>query len=223
MRIGLLTDIHGNLPALDAVLDDMPPIDEVVCAGDIVGYNPWPAECVERVRDVAAITVQGNHDRTVETPEDYAHNEMAQVGLEHARGELDDEQLRWLTELPLRTTFADGAYRLVHSHPDPDNLGTYVRPRDFSRMRPYLDDYDGIVIGHTHIQHEAMIDDRLIINPGSVGQPRDGNPQAAYAVLDTDSNTVEMHRVEYDINRVISATEEAGLPVKTATRLLEGE
>lgn len=223
MRIGLISDIHGNLPALDAVLDDMPAVDEIVCVGDVVGYNPWPAECLERVRDVAMITVQGNHDRTVETPERYSHNEMAQAGLEHAKAELTDEQRRWLAELSPRTTFAEGAYRLAHSHPDPDHLGMYVRPRDFPRMRPYLDDYDGIVIGHTHIQHEAVIDDRLIINPGSVGQPRDGDPQAAYAVLDTDSNSVEMHRVAYDIDRVISATEAAGLPVKTATRLLEGE
>jgi len=223
MLIGLITDVHGNLPALEAVLNDMPPVDKIVCAGDIVGYNPWPAACLDRVRKVAAITVQGNHDRTVETPERYAHNEMARAGLEHARSELDDEQRRWLADLPARTTFAEGDYRLVHSHPDPEKLGTYVRTGDFPRMRPYLDAYEGIVLGHTHVQHEATIDDRLIVNPGSVGQPRDGDPRAAYAVLDTDSNTVDTHRVEYDIDRVISAVEDADLPVKTATRLLAGE
>jgi len=223
VQVGLIADVHGNLPALEAVLDDMPSVDEVVCAGDVVGYNPWPAACLERVRDVATVTVQGNHDRTVETPERYSHNEMARAGLEYANAELDDEQRHWLANLPQRTQFAQGEYRLAHSHPDPDELGTYVRPRDFPRLRPYLDEHAGIVIAHTHIQHAATIDERLIVNPGSVGQPRDGDPRAAYAVLDTESNTVDLHRVDYDIDRVISTIETTQLPTKTATRLLEGE
>lgn len=222
MRVGLLSDIHANLPALEAVLDDMPTVDEIICAGDIVGYNPWPRECLERVRAVSSIVVQGNHDRNVETPQNYGHNEMAFVGLELARDELNDEQRQWLAELPERTAFADGEYQLVHSHPDPSKRGTYVRPAQFPKMRPYLDDHAGIVFGHTHIQHEATIDGRLIVNGGSVGQPRDRDERAAYAVLDTDADSVELRRVEYDINRVISRVEECGLPTKTGTRLLDG-
>jgi predicted phosphodiesterase len=222
MRIGLISDVHGNLPALEAVLEDMPDVDDIVCAGDLVGYNPWPAECVERIREVATVTVQGNHDRTVDTPQRYDRNKMARAGLELAKEQLNDEQHRWLSELPPRTEFANGRYRLVHSHPDPEELGTYVRPRDFTRMRPYLDDHDGIVLGHTHVQHQAKVDDRLIVNPGSVGQPRDNAPDAAYAVLDVDSSTVDMHRVEYDIDRVISRIEELDLPKKTGIRLLDG-
>ena len=84
MRIRLISDIHGNLPALEAVLADISAVDSLICAGDIVGYNPWPAECVERVRDVSSIVVQGNHDRTLETPEKYSANEMARAGLEYA-------------------------------------------------------------------------------------------------------------------------------------------
>lgn len=151
MRIGLISDIHGNLPALEAVLDDMPPVDDIICAGDVVGYNPWPRECLERVREVSSLTVQGNHDRNVETPHRYEHNEMAHAGLELARNQLSDEQREWLAELPKRTEFDDGRYRLVHSHPDPDRLGSYVRPAQFSNMRPHLDDYAGLVLGHTHI------------------------------------------------------------------------
>jgi predicted phosphodiesterase len=89
-------------------------------------------------------------------------------------------------------------------------------------MRPYLDDHDGIVLGHTHVQHEAVIDDRLIVNPGSVGQPRDNDPEAAYAVLDVDANAVKMHRVEYDVNRVISRINDLDLPKKSGTRLQDG-
>ncbi|WP_142860718.1 metallophosphoesterase family protein [Salinigranum halophilum] len=222
MRIGLLSDIHGNLPALEAVLEDMDAVDTIICVGDIVGYNPWPAECVDRVQDVCSLVVQGNHDRTVETPERYAANEMARAGLEYARGELTAKQRQWLADLPPRTVFTNNTYQLAHSHPDPHKLDRYVRPAEFPKMRPYLDDHEGIVIGHTHIQHKAVIDDRLIVNPGSVGQPRDGNSDAAYAILDTGERNVEMRRVEYDINRVISRVEEVGLPKRTGARLLDG-
>jgi predicted phosphodiesterase len=222
MKIALLSDIHANLPALEAVLEHLSPVDEIICVGDVVGYNPWPAECVDRVRDIASITVQGNHDRTIETPSRYAHNEMARAGLEHAQEELADEQIEWLMTRPQRTEFVDGQYRLAHSHPDPDELGSYVRPAQFPDMRPYLDEHEGLVLGHTHIQHKTMIDNRLIVNPGSVGQPRDKDPDAAYAVLDTESQDAEFHRVEYDIDRVISAVESAGLPKETGTRLLNG-
>lgn len=223
MKIGLISDVHGNLPALEAVLDDLPPVDDVICAGDVVGYNPWPAECLERVRDIASVTVQGNHDRAVENPDRYAHNKMARAGLEYAQSELSDAQIDWLTTRPKRTTIADGMYRLVHSHPDPEQLGSYVRPAQFPEMRPYLDEYEGIVLGHTHVQHKATIDDRLIVNPGSVGQPRDRDPDAAYAVLDTEAQAVEFYRVEYDINRVITEVDAVGLPTKTGVRLLDGE
>jgi len=222
VRIGLISDIHANLPALEAVLDDMPPVDDIICAGDVVGYNPWPRECLERVRAVSSFVVQGNHDRNVETPHRYEHNEMAHAGLELAQMELSDEQREWLAELPERTEFAKDAYRLVHSHPDPNRLGSYVRPAQFPKMRLYLDGHVGIVLGHTHIQHKATIDDRLIVNPGSVGQPRDRDERAAYAVLDTAADEVALRQVEYDINRVISRVEECGLPTQTGTRLLDG-
>jgi len=222
MKVGLLSDVHGNLPALEAVLDDLPTVDAIHCAGDVVGYNPWPAECLELVRETCSLVVQGNHDRTVETPERYAANRMAMAGLEHARSELDDEQLTWLDSLPPRTAFADGAYRLVHSHPDPEQLGRYVRPAEFDGMGPYLNDHEGLILGHTHLQHRATVDGSLVVNPGSVGQPRDGDPDAAYAVLDTDAMSVDLRRVSYDVDRVISRVEETDLPNRTGTRLLDG-
>ena len=222
MKIGLLSDVHANLPALEAVLEDLPPVDAVVCAGDVVGYNPWPSECVERIRSVASVTVRGNHDRMVETPRRYAHNEMALAGLEHAAAELSAAQREWLRSRPERTTVADGAYRLVHSHPDPDERDSYVYPKDFAGLRPYLDDHDGLVLGHTHVQHRATVDGRVVVNPGSVGQPRDGDPDAAYAVLDTARNAVELRRTAYDVDRVRRKIEAEGLPSETAERLAEG-
>lgn len=222
MSIGVISDIHGNLPALEAVFAELSDVGHVICAGDIVGYGPWPRACLERVRETCTVVVQGNHDRSVEEPSRYAHHEMAKAGLEHAKTELTASQIEWLTELPPRTTFAGDQYRLVHSHPDPDKLGSYVRPREFPRMRPYLDDHAGLILGHTHVQHEAVIDNRLIVNPGSVGQPRDGESTAAYAVLEPDAGEMELRRTEYDINRVITQVEELDLPTKTGTRLLDG-
>jgi len=223
MKIGLISDVHANLPALEAVLADMPQVDHIVCAGDIVGYGPWPGDCLEIIRDVSDICVQGNHDRAVDTPQRYEHNEMARAGLAHAKKELTDSQLSWLLSLSTDTTFANEQYRLVHSHPDPDRLGSYVRPHQFPKVRPFLEDDEvGIVLGHTHIQHKATIDGKLIVNPGSVGQPRDNDPDAAYAVLDAETNDVELRRVPYDIDRVISKIETEGLPVKSGTRLLSG-
>jgi len=133
MRVGLIPDIRANLVALKAVLSEMPPVDMIICAGDIVGYNPWPRECLERVRSISSLVVQGNHDRNVETPHRYEHNEMALAGLELAQQELSDEQREWLADLPPWTEFSEGAYRLVHNHPDPDRLVTYVRPHSSRR------------------------------------------------------------------------------------------
>jgi putative phosphoesterase len=220
MQIGLISDIHGNLPALETVLSDMPPVDEIVCVGDVIGYNPWPAECVERIRDVAALTVQGNHDRTVRSPETYRSNQMAYAGLEYAQEELSEDQLRWLDNLPRKKPIADGRLLIVHDHPEIQDR--YVLPHMFSGLWSYLDGYDGLALGHTHVQHKEIDGDRLLVNPGSVGQPRDDDPRAAYAVLDTETSSVELHRVAYDIDRVITEVEKVGLPTQIGTRLLDG-
>lgn len=221
MKIGLLSDIHANLPALEAVLTDMPPVDELVCAGDIVGYNPMPAACVDRIRADISATVQGNHDRNVETPERYVGNQMAQAGLEYAHSELSDEQRQWLLDLPSITTFGDGEYLLVHSHPE--NQGEYVYPDQFPELGVFLDEYSGIVLGHTHIQHKANVNDSFVVNPGSVGQPRDGNSHAAYAVLDTETNDVDLRRTYYNIDRVHHKIVLEDLPSETGERLFEGK
>ncbi len=220
MNVGVISDVHANLPALEAVIDDMPPVDTVVCAGDVVGYNPWPAECVERVRELADAVVIGNHDRTVERPHEYSANHMAQAGLEFAKESLTEEQLEWVTSLPRKETVADGEFLLVHDHPKFQDK--YVYPSEFPTLRRYLDDFCGVVIGHTHIQHQATVDDRLVLNPGSVGQPRDGDSRAAYAVVDTEESSADLRRVDYDVDRVVDRIAEVGLPERTGTRLRDG-
>lgn len=220
MQIGLISDIHGNLPALETVLSDMPPVDNIVCLGDVIGYNPWPSECLERVREEASVTVKGNHDRTVRTPERYRANRMAEAGLEYALEELSEEQLTWLDELPRTATVADDRFLLVHDHPEVQDR--YVMPHMFDDLWSYLDEYDGLALGHTHVQHKETDGGRVLVNPGSVGQPRDNDSRAAYGVLDSDTMSVELHRVEYDIDRVIEKVEAEGLPERIGSRLLDG-
>ena len=221
MRLGVISDVHGNLPALNAVETAMPPVDRVVCAGDSVGYNPWPAACLDRIRELDALTVQGNHDRAVAVDGGRYFNPMAKAGVEYARKQLDDEQLTWLESLPTERVIADGRVHIVHGHPDDPDRYTY--PRSFS---PAMlgEGVDLLVLGQTHIQAIKAFESGVVLNPGSVGQPRDGEPTAAFAVVDLDEAgvDVELHRVEYDIDRVIAAVDEAGLPKQIGTRLRSG-
>lgn len=218
MRVGLVSDIHANRIALDAVLDDMPSVDRLLCAGDVVGYNPWPAACVEIVRDREIPPVMGNHDRAVVEDTAFRFNSMAKAGVEHARRELSEEQLAWLAGLPEAHTAVDGRVKVVHGHPDdPDH---YTYPEEFSPA--LLGGEELLVLGHTHVQAHAVYEEGIVCNPGSVGQPRDGDPRAAYTVVDLDRQEVEERRIEYDIEAVVEAVETAGLPRKIGSRLREG-
>ena len=222
MRVGMLSDIHSNLVALEAVLEDLPAVDALVCAGDVVGYNPWPAECVEAIREREVPTVMGNHDRAVASGSAFAFNSMARAGVEHARAELSEEQLRWLADLPTERYAFDDRMHVVHGHPDDPDRYTY--PQEFSA--DLLRGVDVLIMGHTHVQgHEVFEEGNeggLVVNPGSVGQPRDGDPRAAYAICDLDTMSVEQRRVEYGVKRVIEAVQEEGLPERIGTRLKEG-
>ncbi|WP_226011467.1 metallophosphoesterase family protein [Halomicrobium salinisoli] len=230
MRLGLISDVHGNRVALEAVLADMPAVDGLLCAGDVVGYNPWHEACLEAIRTPgeglvaehvgvdSVPTVEGNHDRAVATGHAPHFNQMAKAGVERAREQLDEDQIAWLEDLPTELTAADGRVKVVHGHPDdPDH---YTRPHEFGP--DLLDDEDVLVMGHTHVQHHEIYDEGIVVNPGSVGQPRDGDPKAAYAVLDLDELTLEEHRVDYDIDAVIDAVEDAGLPRQIGYRLVKG-
>ncbi|WP_136716927.1 metallophosphoesterase family protein [Halorientalis salina] len=218
MRVGVISDIHSNRVAFEAVLDDMPAVDAYVCAGDVVGYGPWPAECLETVRDLDAPTVMGNHDRAVAMDSAFAFNSMAQAGVEHSREHLSEDQIEWLYELPTERTEFDDRVKVVHGHPDDPDRYTYP-----SLFKPeMLDDEDVLIMGHTHVQAHEVFDEGIVMNPGSVGQPRDQDSRAAYAVLDLDAMTVEEHRVEYDIEAVEDAVEAAGLPEKIGKRLHTG-
>jgi len=233
MKVGVISDVHGNLVALDAVLADMPGIDLLVCAGDVVGYNPWHAECVDVMRgetaplsDEAAATlpdgevptVLGNHDRAVALDGGYGFNDMAAAGASHAREHLTDDQREWLADLPEERLVCDERLKLVHGHPtDPDR---YTYPEEFTAGM--IEDEDVLVMGHTHVQGQAIFDAGLVVNPGSVGQPRDDDPRAAYALADFDDESFEARRVEYDVEAVVDEVKQADLPLRIGTRLRSG-
>lgn len=218
MQLGVISDVHGNLPALERVLEAMPSVDLLVCAGDVVGYNPWPAACVEIVREREIPTVQGNHDRAVASGDAAGFNGMAKAGVDYAREQLSAEAVDWLGALPAERRVADGRVKIVHGHPDdPDH---YTYPREFASG--LLDEEELLIMGHTHVQHHAVFSEGIVLNPGSVGQPRDRDPDAAYAVVDLDDRSVEEHRVSYDVDRVVDAVEDADLPPEIGERLREG-
>ena len=218
MQVGVISDIHSNQVALEAVLDDMPDVDRVVCAGDVVGYNPWPAECVDELRERSVPTVMGNHDRMVATDRNFGGNSMAQAGVRHAKSGLNDVQRTWVQTLPRERVLFDGRLKVVHDHPEMQDRYTY--PADFSP--DLLGAEDALVLGHTHVQHHERYDEGVVLNPGSVGQPRDRDPRAAYALLDLEGPSVTERRVEYDVERVAGAIRDAGLPAATAKRLADG-
>jgi putative phosphoesterase len=227
MRIGVLSDIHSNRIALEAVLDDLEKrdVDALVHAGDVVGYNPWPAACLEALRERSVPTVMGNHDRAVASGTAFRFNDMARAGVEHACEQLSDEQLEWLADRPDERLEFEGRVHIVHGHPDDPDRYTY--PQEFS-SEMVRGEADVLVMGHTHVQGHAIFEDggggeqKIAMNPGGVGQPRDGDPRAAYAVVDLDAMTVEEFRVEYDVDRVIEAVREAGLPERIGLRLRKG-
>jgi diadenosine tetraphosphatase ApaH/serine/threonine PP2A family protein phosphatase len=149
---------------------------------------------------------------------------MARAGVGHAREQLSDDHLDWLGALPDERPLFDDRVRVVHGHPtDPDH---YTYPEEFGPDLLTAGDCDAdpdlLVMGHTHIQHHETYPEGIVLNPGSVGQPRDRDPRAAYAVVDIAENTVEERRVDYDIDEVIVRVKTEGLPERIGTRLRTG-
>lgn len=215
IRIGVLSDIHGNATALQAVLADIESIDALVCAGDIVGYGPSPGQCVSMIRGRDIPTVQGNHDRAVMNGQPY------ESGDEYAYNTLSDDAIEWLQTLPKSHRLFDDRLKIIHNHPDPDKQGPGIRIRPSDFTPELLGTEEILVLGHTHIQHAEMYDHGIVVNPGSVGQPRDGDPDAAYAVLNLDDHSVELHRVSYDVARVQERIRETDIDEANATQLSE--
>ena len=219
MKVGLISDVHASAPALNAVMGDMPPVDEVVHAGDVVGYNPYPNAVVDTFRREDVASISGNHDRAVAGGTDFGFHSVAGQAVEWTRDALREDCLEYVEELREEREPVDGVY-LAHGAPGAPDRYTY--PEEFTaELLP--DGVEVLVLGHTHVQGKEEFEEGIVVNPGSVGQPRDGDPRAAYAVLDLSSLEVELRRVEYPIERVQeNIRREEGLPDSLADRLERG-
>jgi len=236
MRYAIVSDLHANLEALSAVLQNIQRerIDQVVCLGDIVGYNASPNEVVELVLDRGICSIAGNHDRAATYQKDAANfGALGRRAIEWTRRTLRPELTHFLGSLPSQL-LVDGRFFAVHGalHPQPnDELHLSNDARVARSFQELLTGRFGAKIcffGHTHraviYEHARGILARrshpvvelepgahYMINPGSVGQPRDGDPRAAYAVFDSAKATVELKRVDYDVNRAARRARAEGL------------
>ncbi len=238
MKVIIISDIHGNLEALNKVLEYIDKLEDekrVVCLGDIVGYGPDPAECFKIVKSFTDKICLGNHeDSILDTGYDDQINKHARESIRWTRCILDEEIKEVIKELP----FSIEEENILYVHASPDNP---MRWRYITNAR---DAYSSLIemkhslcfVGHSHIpgiysyhalqrnSDKASLykDDKTIVNVGSVGQPRDGSPMLSFAVFDDDNWNVEIVRLEYDYNKTMAKIKKANLPLLLAERLAKG-
>jgi predicted phosphodiesterase len=236
MHILVVSDVHANLRALDAVLEAAGPVDATWQLGDVVGYGPDPDAVVARLREIGALGVRGNHDSAaLGGPEIELFNVDARRAVEWTRDVIAPDTRAWLSALPLR--WQSGQHAMVHgSFRDP--TWEYITTTAVARANLARLDAPYGLFGHTHLpalhreedgtiesatprdRQTIALDDRpTLLNPGSVGQPRDGDPRAAFLTLDTDRAEARWHRVSYDIAGTQAAMRRAGLPDRLVARL----
>jgi diadenosine tetraphosphatase ApaH/serine/threonine PP2A family protein phosphatase len=239
VRAAVLSDIHGNLVALEAVLSAAGPVDAVWHLGDVVGYGPDPDGVVGRLEAIGAVGVSGNHDlAAVGGREIDLFNPEAKAAMEWTRTRIGPPTRAWLTALP--RTHREGGMTLVHGSPR-DPVWEYITSTPVARANLAVLETPIGLHGHTHVpmawadrdgRVEAItpgpgsvfrLDGRpALLNPGSVGQPRDGDPRASWLEIDTEERVATWRRVAYDIEAVRTAMLDAGLPGRLAERIRVG-
>jgi predicted phosphodiesterase len=241
MRYGIFSDIHSNLEAFDAVIEayKKEAIGRYLCVGDVVGYAANPRECIEKAKGLAMITIAGNHDwAAVDLFAFEYFNPAAKEAILWTRHKLNSQERLYLESL--RLLYKNEDLTLVH--------GTLDNPQDFNYMIDYysaeqtfgLQETNICFVGHSHVAGifikdkngnidyrqddniELKPEDKYIVNVGSIGQPRDGDPRAAYCIYDTDKKTVHTKRIKYDIETARQKIFDAGLPRVLGDRLLVG-
>lgn len=241
MLYGIFSDIHANLPALNAVLKSMDDygVSKKVCLGDLVGYGVHVNECVQLVRENAEFTVMGNHDSVAAGLESaQKFNQYARTAIEWTSEHLDEDHYAWLRKLPY--FIEQDGYFFTHASPRAPAEWVYVNSLD--EAVDAFDFFPGKIcfIGHTHyplfvVMGEgdsfSVLDDlkytlgdneRLLVNVGSVGQPRDRNCDASWCLLDTETNTVEVIRAPYDVSSIQEDMHKEGFPEFLIHRLQDG-
>lgn len=216
MKILVLSDIHGNLAALDAVTERA---DLVFCLGDLVNYGPYPRLCMERIRGLAnTVVVRGNHDNAIGRNMDCGcsvkYQELSNAGQVFTRAVLNTEEKDYLGNLPVTSLIERAGTKFLISHGSPGgDLYKYLRPDvPDGQWESELKDVaaDVVFLGHTHLPMVRMIRGVTVVNPGSVGQPRDGIPRASYAIW--EDGRIEIKRVHYDIEATIKGLQGTNIP-----------
>jgi len=205
MLVGVISDIHSNLPAMKAVLAAIKRLgpQRIICAGDIVGYNASPDEVCALLRDRKVGSILGNHDRALALGDTSRLVEDAARVIRWTRRRLSGASREALEDLPARRSLSLGGRRILLVHGSPQDDDEYVLPLT-EKLWPFGNPgADVLVMGHTHVQWTDRFEGcgLTVINPGSVGQPRDGDPRACYATFDVD--TVVFRRVEYDVETAV--------------------
>jgi putative phosphoesterase len=206
-KVGLISDVHGNFPALLAVIEalDVCEVDQIFCLGDTAGYYPQVNECIDLLRERNIASVMGNHDWYLASG-NCLRSRMVNLCIEYQRTVITLENLRWLRSLPIE--IEEYGIRMVHGGWS-DPLDEYLEPNE-NYFRPLSGSY--FASGHSHFPQIFSSGGKVWCNPGSVGQPRDSNSQASFAIF--DGTTFEIHRVTYDVGETIVKCREAGLPSK---------
>lgn len=246
MRLGVLSDIHSNIHALEACIarGQELGVDEWVCLGDVVGYNARPNECIDAVRELGAPTIQGNHDNVaagLTDPNEVGFNPAAEEAIRWTAENLTDENRKWLVELPHSLAFNE---RVFLCHGSPRDQNEYIlTPLDLLENAQHVLEVEPrsrvVFFGHTHLPalvnvasplngdpegERVQLEDETLyfVNPGSVGQPRDGRPESAFAIYDDGSNAIDFVRVAYDIEAVGRENEAAQIDPFLTERLRLG-
>ena len=229
MKIVVLSDIHANLNAFEAVVSKFPNYDELFCLGDLVGYGPDPNEIVERIQELRpTVVLMGNHDYAVVTGDVEGFSSNAAKAVEWTRRQMKDSGRRYLASLtPSIRLERDGvSFALYHASPR-DPLFEYIYPGISETVGRSLVQTAGaqvVLLGHTHIPMLLRYNGNLMANPGSVGQPRDGDPRSSFALLTTcaGGTSFDVYRVENDVSSVARRIIRNGLPGFLADRLYIG-
>lgn len=242
MRIGIFSDVHANIEALTAVFHayETERIDKYVCIGDVVGYGASPNECCNLIRQRAAFTILGNHDAAVAGRMDYSYYyPAARDALDRHASELTEINREWLKSLPYERR--DGAVHFCHGSPVRLEEFEYIfSVEQAAQCLPIWDSLASVTfVGHSHLPKafalskndvyevitESFVirpDHRYVVSVGSVGQPRDGNPQACYTIFDTEASQFEFRRVDYDIDGAAKRIFATNLEQNFGHRLYKG-
>lgn len=202
--LGLISDIHANLAALEAVLAHAKAqgVSDFICLGDVVGYNGQPEECVQMLKAHGARNILGNHDNYIVSGQNCERSKVVASIIDTHRTELSLDSLNWLSKS--LDSITDGSTLMVHGGPQ-DHVDEYLYKVDLNTFPAGV---TRLFAGHTHVQCKLDFETHIFCNPGSVGQPRDGDPRAAYAIL--SGNEIILQRVPYDVDRTVQAMQERG-------------